>query len=87
MTRKTLPKPAGSNKQVREYIEAVEKGYNSLFIVPTEAGWSVRHSSTGKIQQTYSTKTAAIQGAKKIATAPRTEIFVFDEAGQLLARQ
>ena len=85
MTHKNLPKPSSPNKQIQEYIAAVEKGYNSLFVIPVKNSWAVRHSNSGTIQETFATKTAAVNGAKKLASSSKTEIFVFGKEGQLLS--
>jgi TRAP-type C4-dicarboxylate transport system substrate-binding protein len=84
MTYKTLPTPPSTNKQVREYLTAVEKGYNSIFVTATSKGWNVLLPKDKKIVGTYTDKTAALAEAKKLAQAHNGEYFVFDEAGELI---
>ena len=84
MTFKTLRPPAKSNKQVQEYINAVEKGRNSYFVVQNGKGWYVRKASVrtrpGKL---FSTKSEAERVAKARATRRNSKVLVFDRNGSL----
>jgi hypothetical protein len=84
MTYKTLPTPSASNPQIREYTTAVDKGYNSIFVVATEAGWNVSLAGSQKRIGSFTHKTQALAEAKKLAQANNSEYFVFDEAGELV---
>ncbi len=88
MTFKTLAPPAKSNKQIREYIEAVNKGFDSYFVVQNGKGWYVRKASTKTSNGTlFATKTMAIKHAKQKATRKEAEVIVFNDKGTLLSRQ
>ncbi|HVA11366.1 MAG TPA: DUF2188 domain-containing protein [Candidatus Dormibacteraeota bacterium] len=82
MTFKTLPSPAKSNKQVQEYVNAVEKGRNSYFVVQNGKGWYVRKASVrtspGKL---FPTKSAAISNAQARAVRRNSKVLVFDRDG------
>lgn len=84
MTYKTLPAPASTNQQVREYTTAVEKGYNSLFVVATSKGWNLTRASDQKLIAQFNSKSTAITEAKKQAASTKGNLFVFDIAGELL---
>jgi hypothetical protein len=87
MTSKTLPKPSPSNKQVLEYTKAVDKGYNSLFVVATDKGWVLRHASSTKSLDTFTDKASALSSARKLAATEKTSVFVFNESGELLSNK
>jgi hypothetical protein len=88
MTFKTLAPPAKSNKQVREYVEAVEKGLDSYFVVQNGKGWYVRKASTKIGNGTlFATKIEAIQNAKAKAAKKNSEIIIFNNKGTLLTRE
>ncbi len=88
MTFKTLPQPAKSNKQVREYVQAVEKGMDSYFVVQNGGGWYVRKASAKSGRGTlFATKTDAIQDAKSKAARRNSEVIIFDNKGVLIDRQ
>lgn len=82
MTFKTLPPPAKSNKQVREYLDAVERGFNCYFVIQNRKGWYVRKASIrtrpGKL---FPTKSEAERVAKARAARRNSEVFVFDRKG------
>jgi len=88
MTFKTLSPPAKSNKQVREYIEAVKNGLDSYFVVQNGRGWYVRKASlrsgNGRL---FQTKEAALEYAKKLSTKRKSEYLVFDNKGTLISRK
>jgi hypothetical protein len=86
MTNKTLPKPSESNPQVREYMSAVRKGLNSLFVVETQEGWSVRPAAEPAKSVVFTSKADALQKAKEEATPKQGEIFIFDQNGALLGQ-
>lgn len=86
MTYKTLPKPAKSNRQVQEYIDAVRQGSNGRFVVPNGRAWYVRKADNHR-GQLFSTKSEAIARAKKEAKAHEAEVFIFDKNGRLTKRQ
>lgn len=45
MKFKVLPTPPQSNRQVQEYVRAVEKGSKNYFVVQNGKGWYVRKAS------------------------------------------
>jgi hypothetical protein len=84
MTYKTLPSPSKSNKQVREYTEAVEKGFKSVFVRPGPQGWRVLLVRNQKVVGTFADQTAAVSEANKQAAAMDGTVFVFDKTGTLV---
>ncbi len=84
MTYKTLPAPTSSNKQVREYTAAVEKGFKSVFVMPSPLGWQVSLARNQKVVGTYQSKNAAITEAKKQSATSNGTFFVFDRTGELV---
>jgi hypothetical protein len=79
MTFKQLKPPAKSNKQVQEYVQAVEKGLNSYFVIQKGTGWSVRKASTRPSSaRLYTSKTEAIRNAEKNAAKRGSKVFIFD---------
>jgi hypothetical protein len=87
MTYKTLPRPSRTNEQVLEYTEAVERGYNSLFVVATDSGWSLSHAGSQKLLDTFIDRASAIASAKRLAKTQNTSFFVFNESGELVDKQ
>jgi len=87
MTYKTLPTPAPSNPQIREYTTAVSKGYNSVFVTATNSGWKVLLPNTQKVIGTYPDMPTAIAEAKKQAATRKSSFFVFDKVGELVKTQ
>jgi hypothetical protein len=83
MTYKTLPTPSRSNQQVREYTEAVEQGFKSVFVRPSSHGWRVVLVSNQKVVGTFSDKASALREAKKQAKTLDGAFFVFNNAGEL----
>ncbi len=59
-----LPPPPKSNKQVREYIEAVERGRKNYYVRQNDNGWHVRKASDRRGGQLFSTKSEAVQVAR-----------------------
>lgn len=88
MTFKTLTPPARSNKQVREYVQAVEKGLDSYFVIQNGKGWYVKKASlrsgNGKF---FPTKEAALGQAKKLSSARSSEYLIFNNKGTLISRK
>jgi hypothetical protein len=87
MTSKTLPKPSESNAQVQEYMAAVRKGANSVFVVQKREGWSVRPGTEPSRAVVFATKEEALQKAKAAAKTKHGEVFVFDQAGSLIGQE
>jgi hypothetical protein len=87
MTSKTLPKPSPSNKQILEYTTAVDKGYNSLFVMATDNGWALRYASNPKTLKTFADKASALSNAKELAASEKTPVFVFNKSGELLSNK
>ncbi len=86
MTIKQLPLPPKSNKQVQEYITAIDKGYHSQFVRPVGKNWSIRHAATGEHGGTFPTREQAIIKAKKLAAAHNSEVIVFGKDGNITER-
>jgi len=84
MTLKTLPTPSTSNPQIREYTTAVDKGYNSVFVVATETGWNVSLAGSQKRIGSFTNKAQALTEAKKQATTHKSSLFVFEKTGELV---
>ena len=88
MTFKTLSPPAKSNKQVREYVQAVEKGLDSYFVVQNGRGWYVRKASLRSGNGTlFPNKAEAVEHAKKLSEKRNSEYLVFDNKGSLISRK
>ncbi len=81
-----LNKPAKSNKQIQEYLPAVDKGITGRFVMQNGKGWYLckLNSRTGKL---FITKNEAVAKAKQELAKTDGELFIFDRAGQLIARQ
>ena len=86
MTYKTLPKPAQSNKQVKEYVDAVRQGSNGRFVIPNGKGWYVRRADS-RTSELFGTKSEAIAHAQAEVKEHKAELFIFDKTGQLTDRQ
>lgn len=84
MTYKDLPAPPRSNKQVQEYVAAVEKGSRSQFVMRTRGGWSVRPGLSKGPGRLYESQEEAMVAASTKAAAQHGEVFVFDEDGELV---
>jgi exonuclease V gamma subunit len=82
MTFKQLKPPAKSNKQVQEYIQAVEKGMNNYFVVHKDKGWYVQKASHNKSGQLFETKTEALSKAKELASEKKSQVFIFNSSGK-----
>jgi len=87
MTSKELPKPSSSNKQIQEYMTAVRKGLDSLFVVETDNGWSVAPAISPGKAVIHASKEEALQQAKAAAKSKHGEVFVFDQAGSLIGQE
>ena len=87
MNSKELPKPSSSNKQVQEYMTAVRKGANSVFVVQKHDGWSVCPGTDPSRAVVFATKEEALQKAKAAAKTKHGEVFVFDQPGSLISQE
>jgi hypothetical protein len=85
MTFKTLPKPSSTNRQVREYTSAIDRGYRSLFVIATDKGWVLKGAWEEEPINTFKDKAKAVESAKKLASTKKTSFYVFDKAGELVA--
>lgn len=85
MTNKLLPKPSATNKQVKEYTDAVKRGINSQFIIHMEKGWSLRPATQPEEATLFSSKALALKEAKQNAKSKRGDIFIFSQDGALIA--
>lgn len=83
MTFKQLKPPAKSNKKVQEYIQAVERGRDSYFVVKKNDRWQVRKASRNQRGQAFITKAEAISNAKSLAAEKKSQVFVFNTDGRL----
>ena len=84
MTHKTVTKPIKSNRQIREYLDAVNKG--GRYVIPNGKSWYLLRPGNQK-SSTFSTRREAITQAKQELTADKGDLFVFDKAGRLVSRQ
>lgn len=86
MKFKRLPPPPKSNKQVQEYVQAVEKGMKNYFVMQNGNGWYVRKASdrvgNGEL---FATKSEAVNVAEMKAAKKDSRVFVFDRKGSLLS--
>lgn len=83
MQRKPLPRPPKDNKQVNEYVTAVQRGLESHFVVSTGKGWSVRRPKAERASGVFETKAEAIAHAKKVSASQKTNLYVFNRDGTL----
>jgi len=86
MTHTTLDKPAKANKQIQEYLSAVDKGLTGRFVMQNGKGWYVRKPDADK-GVLFATKAEAIVKAKQELEQTKGELFIFDKNGQLIDRQ
>jgi hypothetical protein len=84
MTYKTLPTPSASNPQIHEYTSAVQKGYNSVFVMATDSGWNVTFPNTKTLVGTYVDMASAVAEAYKQSLARNSPVFVFDKSGEII---
>ncbi len=86
MTHTTLAKPAKANKQIQEYLSAVDKGMTGRFVMQNGKGWYLRKPSdrTGTL---FATKDEAITKAKQELAKTKGELFIFNNNGELIGRQ
>lgn len=84
MKFKQLPPPPRSNKQIREYIEAVERGRNHYYVKQNGEGWYVRKASDRRGGQLFSTKSEALQVARARAAKKDSQVLVFNRKGDVL---
>jgi len=83
MTSKLLPPPAQSTKQIREYLEAVQKGKNSQFVIQGGRHWFVKNQRDLS-SQSFPTKNDAVAYATAVASKQRGTMFIFDDQGNLI---
>ena len=83
MQRNPLPTPPKDNRQVHEYVSAVNRGLDSHFVVPSEKGWAVRKPKATRASGVFATKAEAVTHAKKVAANQRTQLYVFNKDGTL----
>jgi hypothetical protein len=84
MVNRLLPKPSPSNKQIKEYMDAVKKGIDSQFIIHTDNGWSLRPATEPEKAVLFESKELALKEARQSAK-PQSDIFIFSETGSLIA--
>lgn len=84
MIYKTLPQPAKPNKQVQEYLNALNKG--GRFVIPNGKSWYFLRPDSSK-SSSFTTKEEAIAQAKQELAKDKGELFIFDKAGQLVNHQ
>jgi hypothetical protein len=84
MVNRSLPKPSSSNKQIREYTDAVKKGVNSQFIIHMSNGWSLRPATKPEKAVLFDSKELALKKAKQNAK-PKSDIYIFSQSGSLIA--
>jgi hypothetical protein len=88
MTFTPLPPPAKSNRQVQEYIRAVERGRDSYFVTRSDQGkgWYVRKVSDRRTNGSlFSTKPEAMQVARQRAARKNSRVLVVDHKGSLVS--
>lgn len=84
MTFKTLQPPATSNKQVKEYVRAIEKGRDSYFVIQNGKGWYVRKASVRTSPGTlFSTESEAVSAARTRAAKRNSKVLIFDKSGSV----
>lgn len=81
MSPKVLQTPSRHNKQIQEYVNAVQDGMNIQFVVKSDRGWSVQRANAKKATGVFSTKQEAVSKAKDIAKNQRTGVYVFGVDG------
>ena len=82
MHREPLQTPK-NNRQVQEYVDAVQRGLDSHFVLYTAQGWIVRKPKASRASGIFNTKAEAVAHAKKISSNQNTPLFVYNRDGSL----
>ena len=84
---KILYKTDQNNPQIREYKEAVEKGKQSLHVLPFGNQWIVKQAGSPKALASLATQGEAADYAKSISQAQGTAVFIHGVDGRIKDRR
>lgn len=76
---KQLQMPDQNNPQIREYIDAIERGKDTMHIFPTERGWKLKKIG-GNDLGTFDTEKGAILAAR-LSHSGTNSVITHDEKG------
>ncbi len=82
---KPLKTPNQNNPQIREYIDAIERGKDALHIFPTEGGWRLKKIGGDELG-IFATQEKAIATAEELRCGTIAEIITHDENGLIRDR-
>lgn len=82
---KPLARRNPDNPQIREYIDAIERGKDTFHIFPTEEGWTIKKIG-GSALAVSATREGAISAAEELRAGTTAEIITHDENGLITAR-
>lgn len=87
MKFKKLPPPAKSNKQVQEYVDAIERGRRNYYVIQNGSGWYVRKASVrNRSGELFNSKSEAVRTAQARADRNKSRVLVFNNKGTLISR-
>ena len=80
---KALPLPNQSNQQIKEYLQAVEKG--GCLLTPLADKWHLKDPHQSK-KAIFSNKSVAITAAQQqlAKETSASGLFIFDQTGELI---
>lgn len=83
---KPLKMPNQNNPQIREYIDAIERGKDVLHVLPTSDGWKIKKIG-GNDFGLFGTQTEAVSRAKELLhSGTSAEVITHDRNGLISGR-
>ncbi|MFA5829880.1 MAG: DUF2188 domain-containing protein [Candidatus Gracilibacteria bacterium] len=86
MKKILLPRRDPNNPQVREYVDALKRGYASQHVLFFNSGWVVKKPGSARATKFFSTKRAAVSYGKEIAKNKGTGLFIHSKDGRIQER-
>jgi len=86
MTKKPLPAPKESNKQIQSYTDAVKKGLKAQHIVSKGGHWAVKRVGATGASKTFDTQSEAVSHARKAAKSDKSDVFIHGRDGRIRER-
>ena len=83
MKRVALPPPAKSNKEVRAYVRAANKG--GRVVIPDSKGWRVVRPDQPNSR--FASKKAAVAQAGRELVGTDANVFILNKKGELVDRK
>ena len=83
---KTIPLPAPSrpNKQIKEYLDAFNKG--GVLVMYSGKSWRIINPD-GRKSSEFTTRKEAVAKAKRELTEGKGDLFIFDKSGRSVLRR